>query len=491
MILTLLLTSMLTVVFNVRPVKAESVEPPATEWSRTYGGINDDFAVRVIQTADGGYAFFGQTFSFGGGEVDMWLIKIDAYGNMEWNKTYGGTGKDLCSSGLQTADGGFVLAGSTISEEGGWDIWLVKTDGEGNMQWNKTYGGTGIDVVEGERSIVQTSDGGYTIAGYTLSFEPPGIWLIKTDATGNLQWSQTFEPWWTAESIIQTDDGGYAIAGSASTVFYGFEFLLVKTDSTGEMQWYKMYGNFQSYYDIAYSLVQTTDGGYALAGRTDRWGYPVFSDIWLIKTDINGEWQWSKTYGGAYDDGGNSLVQTSDRGYAIAGFTASIGAGGAWLIKTDSAGNVHWNMTFGGTGGEDATSVIRTADGGYALAGNTWSLGAGGSDFWLMKLARLPDDVPPTADAGPDQTVYEDTLVTFDGSGSSDNVGIVSYMWTFVDGTPQTLTGVNPTYTFTTPGIYTVTLDVSDAAGNHATDTLTITVLSFSRRPHAKTDRND
>jgi hypothetical protein len=171
-------------------------------WNRTYGGTKDDEAYSLVQTGDGGYALAGQTNSSGAGGYDAWLVKTDANGNMLWNKTYGGTGWDGATSLVQTGDGGYALAGQTNSfGAGSNDFWLVKTDANGNMLWNKTYGGTGDD---GAYSLVQTGDGGYALAGYTKSSGAGGYdaWLVKTDASGNIGESGLVWVGSTSNSII-------------------------------------------------------------------------------------------------------------------------------------------------------------------------------------------------------------------------------------------------------------------------------------------------
>jgi hypothetical protein len=254
-------------------------------FSQTYGGANSDYGYSVVATSDGGYAVAGYTYSYGAGNSDFWLVKTDASGTAIWNQTYGGTGSEWGSSLIQTSDGGYAVAGSTLSfGAGSSDVWLVKTDSIGNMQWNQTYGGTDFD--------------------------------------------------------------------------YG------------------------------YSVVQTSDGGYAIAGFTESYGFGL-DDFWLIKTASDGDAQWNQTYGGADSEQGYSLVQTIDGGYVIAGTTSSYGAGNSdfWLVKTDASGTAIWNQTYGGTDSDEAQSVVEVNDGGYAVAGSTLSFGAGSSDVWLVKTA--------------------------------------------------------------------------------------------------------
>jgi hypothetical protein len=324
--------------YDLQKIRSTSSTPPPTEWNKTYGGTDDDSAYSVVQTSDSGYALAGYTSSFGAGSLDAWLIKTDSLGNMLWDKTYGGTEQDECYSVVQTNDGGYALAGLTLSfGAGNGDAWLVKIDSSGNMLWYKTYGGTGQ---EWGLSVIQTSDSGYALAGSTTSFGAGGwdAYLVKTNVSSNIQWSKTYGGTGTEEanSVVQTSDGGYALAGSTTSFGAGSEDAwLVRTDAFGNVQWNTTYGGTSD--DFAHSVVQTSDGGYALAGGTTSYGAGSY-DSWLVKTDLNGNAQWDKTYGGTFGDAAFSVVQTSDGGYALAGSTTSFGAGmdDAWLIKIGS-----------------------------------------------------------------------------------------------------------------------------------------------------------
>jgi outer membrane protein assembly factor BamB len=380
-------------------VYAFSSGPPisdgsASVWNKTYGGTANDLAGTVIHTSDGGYAIFGSTASFGAGGNDVWLIKTDAAGNVQWNQTYGGTLNEAAYTVRQTSEGGYVMSCSTMSfGAGGEDAWLVKTDSAGNIQWNKTYGGTGT---ERGWSVTQTVDGGYAVVGWTSSVGAGGAdaWLVKTDATGNMQWNKTYGGNGTdyGLSLLQTGDGGYTLMGSTQSFGLGSinsaDLWLIRTDATGNMQWNKTYGG--TGYDEAYVLIPTSDGGYSIGGWTGSFG-AVNMDLYLVKTDETGNMQWNKTYGGTGAEFGGCVVQTSDGGYAQSGYTNSFGAGGndLWLVRTDSAGNMQWNKTYGETGNEAAYCVIQTSDGGFLLGGQTNSFGAGGNDIWLVKVDEL------------------------------------------------------------------------------------------------------
>lgn len=378
---------------------AYAFSPPATEWSKTYGGAGNDGAYYVIQTSDGGYALAGFTSPSGTNNHDFWLIKTDSSGTVQWSKTYGGNGIDDAYSVIETADGGYAMAGFTNSSgAGNYDGWLVKVDSSGNMQWNKTYGGATADDLY---TVVQTGDGGYALVGYTTSFGAGAAdgRLVKVDSSGNLLWSQTYGGTGVddAVSMVKTSDGGYALVGfTRSFGVGGTDFWLVKVDSEGVLQWNKTYGGPSD--DSAHSVVQTGDGGYALAGFTSSFGSGG-GDFWLVKVDSSGNMQWNRTFGGHGMDNAVSLVKTSDGGYALAGYTGSFGAGSSdvWVVKTDSFGNLVWSQTYGGAGADYAYSIIQTSDGGYALAGNTASFGTGSSDCYFVKIAAESPDSSPSA----------------------------------------------------------------------------------------------
>jgi len=359
------------------------------KFAKTYGGTNEDRVSSVQQTSDGGYIVAGHTRSFGAGEYDFFLIKTDANGNVQWVKTYGSNNWDRALSVQQTSDGGYIVGGvispvtPTID-----DILLIKIDANGNVQWAKTY----VEITNDDeaRSVQQTSDGGYIVAGATQSFGAGStdVFLMKIDANGNLQWAKTYggQNWDGVSSVQQTSDGGYIVAGE--TVSFGdgssSDFFLIKTDANGNVQWAKAYGGSGD--DHAFSVRQTSDGGYIVAGYTRSFGAGNW-DIFLIKTDANGNVQWAKTYGGSGDDHAFSVRQTSDGGYIVAGYTRSFGASNwdIFLIKTDANGNVQWAKTYGGSNEEKAYFVQQTSDGGYIVAGETRSFGAGNLDIFLIK----------------------------------------------------------------------------------------------------------
>jgi hypothetical protein len=313
------------------------------QWAKTYGGTDIEWAFYVQQTSDNGYILAGTTFSFGVGGGDVILIKTDANGNLQWAKTYGGTNYENVFSVQQTSDIGYIAAGYTSSFGAGMhDAFLIKTDAFGNLQWAKTYGGAGDDLAY---SFQQTSDGGYIVAGWTNSFGAGDydLFLIKTDAFGNLQWAKAYggADADKATSVLQTSDGGYIVAGWTNSFGAGdYDLFLIKTDAFGNLQWAKTYGGAGDEYTWT-SLQQTSDGGYIVAGWTNSFGAGDY-DLFLIKTDAFGNLQWAKTYRGAGDEWRPAVRQTSDGGYIVVSYTTSFGAGlsDAFLVKTDANGNI-------------------------------------------------------------------------------------------------------------------------------------------------------
>jgi hypothetical protein len=407
--------------------KADINPPPMTQWNKTYGGTNDDCVNWMVQTSDGGYALAGETTSYGAGDSDFWLVKTDASGDLLWSKTYGGAGDDYASCVVQTSDGGYALAGKTPSfSDEAWITkgWLVKTDADGNMLWNQTYDRTGYESGAGAFSVVQTSDGGYALAGTVIFDDPfqPNImhdgWLVKTDASGNMMWNQTYSRPDSSDSIrcvIQSRDGGYVLAGG--TGFFGApsQFWLVKTDASGILLW-----NQTGSLGWLHCVVETGDGGYVVAGRTSGDGNVVL-DAWLAKIDEDGNMLWNQVYGGAEEDFASYVLKTRDGGYILSGYTRSFGAGesDAWLVKTDMDGNMLWNQTFGGANSDSANCVVETSDGCYVLAGTTRSYTTGDADGWLIKME--PELSPPVTKVyGIDVDGHTFTLTTVSNSTISN-----------------------------------------------------------------------
>ena len=360
------------------------------EWEKTFGGSDYEYGYSVQQTTDGGYIIAGGTGPYGA-LCDVYLIKTDANGNKTWDRTFGGSSNDEGYSVQQTTDGGYIIVGETESYGAGEkDVYLIKTDATGNEQWYRTFGGNSWDYGE---SVKQTTDGGYIIAGYTQSFPFGGDgYLIKTDAVGDTMWTRIHrgEGYDHFYSVHQTTDGGYIIAGETSSFGAGLhDVYLMKTYANGNEQWHRTFGGSDD--DRGYSIQQTTDGGYIIAGNTESYGAGSY-DVYLIKTNASGIEQWHRTFGGSDNDRGYSVQQITDGGYIIAGYTWSYGAGWSdvYLIKTDAVGDTIWTRTFGEIGYDEGRSVQQTTDGGYIIGGYTWYYGQCFDDVYLIKTRANP-----------------------------------------------------------------------------------------------------
>lgn len=387
-------------------------------FERWYGGNSRDYGHSVAQTPQGGYIVAGETSSYGSGTYDVYLIRTNGYGDTIWTKTYGGTSIDYGRSVIQTTDGGCAVAGSRLPDGGGYfDVYLIKTDSLGDSLWARTYGGGPHDY---GTSVSQTADGGYIIAGYA-EHEPyfHDVYLVKTDSLGNTSWTKTYGGIYDERgmSVSPTEDGGYIVAGSTNSFGAGSDDIyLLKTDSLGDSLWARTYGD--TGYDAGESVAQTTDGGFIITGFTYSFGGGQ-RDVYLIKTDSLGDTTWTRTYGDTEADGGESVMQTSEGGYIVAGFTShAIDSYDVYLIKTDANGDTSWTRTYGGTGWEWGTSVTQCLDGGYVLTGNTDSYGAGLNDVYLIKTDSLglgireEDDAPSTTNIKPALTCTPNPFTT-------------------------------------------------------------------------------
>jgi hypothetical protein len=392
----------------------------ATSWIKTYGETTrSESAKLVIQTADGGFAIVG-TADDSFGHSDAYLVKTDSSGNLQWSQTYGGSEGDSGNSIMQTSEGGFVIAGTRNEwSSNGSDVWLFKTDTSGKLLWEQTYSGS-AKLAEYGYSVVQTEDGGYLVLGDLYWGSPTGgPSLIKTDSSGNIQWNRTISENNYCYSLIQTSDGGFASAGSISD-----DLALIKIDSSGIVRWNQTYTDERS--TNAFSLIQTADGGYALAGDRGGTGTSLdqqHQDFVLVKTDSAGKMQWLKTYGVIDYEIAFSIVQTKDGGYAVAGISTVEDRSKLvnrndyntnWVVKTDSSGNMQWNKTYGNPDTwEKAHSVILTTDGGLVIVGEIQAQsGERLSDFWLVKTDE-------NGNAPSDQTLPTSTVTSSPTVGST------------------------------------------------------------------------
>ena len=367
-------------------------------WQKTFGGENDDVANSIQQTADGGYIVAGWTESFGSELKDIYILKLNSKGEVQWQKTFGEINDDVANSIQQTTDGGYIVAGSTESfGAGGYDVYILKLNSNGEVEWQKTFGGKYDDEAH---SIQQTTDGGYIVAGWTKSLDSGNdIYILKLNSKGEVQWQKTFGGKYDdeANSIQQTADGGYIVAGWTRSFGSGYEDVyILKLNSKGEVEWQKTFGEIND--DVANSIQQTTDGGYIVAGWTKSFGSGG-QDIYILKLNSKGEVEWQKTFGGRYSDVANSIQQAADGGYIVAGWTASLGSGGQdiHILKLNAKAEVEWQKTFDGKEDDEANSIQQTTDGAYIVAGWTKSFGSGKEDVYILKLNSKGeiDTTPP------------------------------------------------------------------------------------------------
>ena len=368
---------------------------PVVQWTKTFGGPQMDYGWSVIETSDGGFAVAGYTGPYIGD--DAFLIKTDRNGEKLWRQTYGGDDHEEVYCLRQTADGGFVMAGRTLSYGPNYDeFYVVKTDENGVVQWERSYGGIAWDWAN---CIIQTPDGGYLVTGASESFGAtqgiPDVWLVKLNAAGDIRWDRTYggAGWDEAYCIQPTFDGGFILVGFTDSYGQGHDDVyLIKTDSIGNAQWERTYSEYD--WDEGYRVRQTEDGGYVIAGHTQVLGSGN-GEVYLLKTDPDGNELWTRTFGGNEYEEGFSLEITDDGGYLIGGVTQSFGSGqqDMLLLKTDPQGNLEWSNAYGYDLSDRCRSAIQTSDGGFLLTGITGQSFGMGGDVWLVKIDMLSSKV--------------------------------------------------------------------------------------------------
>ncbi len=363
-----------------------SAQTPGTLWQKVYGGDDDDEGHSVSQTTDGGYIIAGRTQSFGAGGNDVYLVKTDKDGNVLWSNTYGGEENDGAWSVRQTLDGGYIVTGYTASfGAGDLDVYLIKTDASGNLKWEKTFGGVSDD--EGA-SVVETTDSCYVVTGYTRSNGKswPDVYLLKTDPGGNLLWSKTFggEQSDAGNCIKTTYNGGFIVSGYTTSGAGWKDIYLIRTDGNGDTSWTKTIGN--EYDDEGFSVQQTTDTGFIVTGYT--WSNDHNSeDVYLVKTDAAGNVLWTKTYGNNNEEEGKSVIQTLDGGYVLTGFSKPGTFYDAYVVRTDENGDTLWTKILGGVSNDLGFDIVQTGMNDYIVAG--WSDSFFPPDHRNVYLVRL------------------------------------------------------------------------------------------------------
>jgi hypothetical protein len=419
-------------------------------WDRRIGGFNSDNLRQLAQTSDGGFILGGDSLSGSGadktdatrGGRDYWMARTDKTGLKLWDRRFGGTDTDELKAIQQTSDGGYILAGysksgisgdRTETSRGGYDYWIVKTDTNGVVQWDKRYGSSLNDYLLAAK---QTSDGGYLLGGATSAgidgdktqASQGGLdyWVVKTDSAGAVQWDKRYGGTGTDYllALQQTSDGGYILGGYSTSgatgdksdnTRGGYDYWVIKIDTNGIAQWDKRYGGASN--DLLMAIQQTADGGYILGGESlsgaqgdkseDSRG---MADYWVVKVNSNGTYEWDRRFGGASNDNFTAVQQTADGGYILAGYSDS-GAGGDkseasrggidyWAVKVDTNGVAEWDRRYGGSGEDRLMSAVQCSGGAYIFGGYSDS-GAdgdkseevrGGADYWIVKqISKRPE----------------------------------------------------------------------------------------------------
>jgi len=401
-------------------------QAPYIEWQKSIGGLEDDHAHSVFQTTDGGYIVAGKTLSNDGyvtnnyGNWDFWVVKLNSIGDTTWQKSLGGFGFDIAFSIEQTTDGGYIVAGTSNSIDGDitenkgvYESWIVKLDPSGNIVWQKTIGGSGYDWTY---SIQQTLDGGFIAVGKSDSSDGDvsvnngneDFWIVKLDSLGNILWENSFGGSQTdiARSVKQTTDGGYIIAGYSNSSDgdlnqnYGlFDVWILKLDTSGNIIWQKSLGGSGD--DIARCIQQTTDGGYIIAGYSNSDDGDLInnkgnSDYWIIKLDASGVISWQKSLGGSGDEEAQSIQEIAGGGYVVAGSSDSSDGDvhynndfkDFWIIKLDVNGNLAWQKVIGYFADDCPHAIKQTVDEGFIVAGYGHKpRNQGLKDFLIIKLS--------------------------------------------------------------------------------------------------------
>ncbi len=363
-----------------------------SRFAKTYGGQWNDWLYDGVVTSDGGFAFTGWTDCYGAGTEDLYVVKLDADGAVEWSVTLGTGSEEIGYAIKQTSDSGFIVAGYTYSWGAGWqDYYVVKLSSTGTVEWEKTYGGTSYDFAE---DICQTSDGGYAVVGHSQSFTSgySDGWVLKLDSSGNVEWEKSYGAWNNHDrfyTVCESHDGHIVVGGYSASFGPGRDELWVmkldcSTGNEGNILWMRLFEQFGT----AYKIRKTADNGFIVGGKLLE--PSVSTGYGLVKLDVAGAVLWQKSYGGENNDCAYDVIETSDGGYLVGGYSESFNYSSLlnefWVIKTDSTGMYEWQKIYGGSGSDIAYAVGENPDNdAYYIAGYTTSHGHGSYDAMVLK----------------------------------------------------------------------------------------------------------
>lgn len=457
---------LLSITLSFTFLNTSSAQVPAIQWQFSLGGTLDDNGLGCSRqpTPDGGYILCGRSNSNDGdvtghhgtaSEPDAWIVKLDTNGYIDWQHSYGGTLNDIASDVINTSDGGYIFCGITYSSDGDvtgnhstGDVWVVKLDVNGTIQWQQSYGGPGEEF---GYSIIENNNGGYIVNAYTTAnggdvtgyHGLQDMWVFKIDVTGALLWQKclggtNFEGS-LRNSISIENDGGIVVCGSTLSTNGDVSFnhgatdmWLVKIDSLGVLLWEKTFGGTGN--DVANCLTKTADGGYLIAGSTFspvsgdvtfRYGNTQDEDLWMVKTDSATNKQWVKTLGGTGAEQAFAVSELATGGYYLLGNTSSNnfdvtnyhGFNDYWFMKIDTVGNLNWGSCFGGSDFETASNFSLANDGGILMIGKSGSndgdvsghhgpIGFFGGDFWAVKLLPAVTGIQPASWESANVSIY-------------------------------------------------------------------------------------
>jgi hypothetical protein len=378
---------------------------PDTLWTRTFGDVGDDVGNFVRQTRDGGFIVVGTLgYAYGAGG-DVYLIKTDAVGDTEWTRIYGGSDCDLGECVQQTSDGGYIICGTTSSfGAGNSDMYAIKTDSVGDTVWTRTFGGAGWDEAHYVR---QTSDDGYIFVGNSTSFGGCDwdAYLVKTDYRGEVEWSQVYafysNFWEYAYNVLELPEGGYIVLGNAAVFTDSYDILLIRTDDQGDTLWTKVFVKEGD--EEATSIEPTSEGGYIITGMQWR----LQGHLYLVKADANFDTIWTRAYNGGYHSWGYSGQQTADGGYIAVGWASGpTNDQDVYVVKTDANGDSVWTRRIGGDYRDEGRCILQASNGDYIIAGSHQSSAGYIGDIWLICLGDASPALIPPAQVPSDFTLF-------------------------------------------------------------------------------------
>jgi hypothetical protein len=413
---------------------------------KTFGGTDNEQGFSIAVLSDGNYAIVGRTRSEGAGGNDAWALKVSTGGRLLWSRTIGSELLERAHWVEATVDGGMVVLGYSnglTGRAGGYDCLLVKYDRDGEEEWRQLYGGSNREI---GFCVREKAGGGYALLGYSRSFgDWEQFYLVGTDESGVQEWEQAHGTRFVeiGHELEQTPDGGFMLLGSEGGFYFPTELehasphaemVLIRTDSLGNSLWYRKYGGHR--HEMGRSLAPAADGGWYLFGSTQSQGAGSF-DQFLLKVDANGDSLWSRTWGGPDWDYGNSIDVDAEGNLYLLGTSSTEGNTGSpdiWLRKTDADGNSLWALTLGGAEADYGFQVRALPQGGCLLVGATRSYGQGGEDVYFVRVRANGQIDLFTQVGGEDGPVIFPVPVT--GVSTVDpavGIGAVDYEWRVYD----------------------------------------------------------